>query len=1042
MTKRNTTMLVAPRLFGPAPHPPQTSLEVREGPPKIVTVDDALFLPPLSAPPGRRPDINGRGGIFDRDGAFVPASATLRRGGRHGLEPEAYDEAQCQVDEEVLYLGFLMPQYGHAMLEGTARLWAIQALGWQGRLLVHAENPDLLRAPDGAFIPELLDLFGICSSRLLIPAVPTRFRRIHVPWPAFSFSGVVHRCFPAQFERVARQWAGDVTPCDGPLYLAKNRSAAVKPDGEAELIAVLERKGFVVAHPQEMSLQEQIRLVNRHRHVVGPLGSALHNHLFSLRETAVTALWACQPYWETLGSTTAIKGNPLTLLTSSTQPSGGNDWEMDVDAVLRYLEDSGLMARPRLPWRAAVSTLVRQGPFAAVRERRAAREVAGSRFFDEGYYLARNPDVAATEMAPVIHFLRHGAGEMRDPSPLFHMSRYLEANPDVAEAGCNPLLHYLAHGRREGRRAYPVPAEPPAQAGAAALAFCTVVDARTPKRDLAYSLVASWHRHCRQWSSLHVVLVGRDEEFQRFAESLGAQVVPRAPHPLSDRLVFANKWLVGDLDLGGARPVLLDWDMVFVGDPWLLRALPTHCFGARPAPALRLPPALQRWILEQFRLPRGLNVAAMEVALKHKGTPMLGTGALADVIREFRYYNGGLLAIPPGRLREVMASWQSNYELLVDRISCVQGAADLPGVKESVLSSDQLALAITLAWESVYSLDPGCNFFAFDYVSGHSRSDISILHLAGPAYGAGLQAALATFDAQLAQWHPHLRQFPRFDPSMLRGEIESLVNDYKPQNVEGHREWSGPAHAANNVNRSSDLDSLHDGAAHTASAVDKKNHREMVGGLWSEIGSLQFNYLREQGLRPDDHLLDIGCGSLRGGVHFASYLESGRYWGVDANGALLRAGREELVAAGISDRVPDSNLLEDSEFDFERLGRTFDAALAQSLFTHLSSNEIILCLHRLAKVMRPHARLFATYFEVPELHPLDEAFLHPCGIRSYAYKDPFHYTQTAVAGFISDMPWRLVAVQDWRHPRNQRMMILERLPFDSNGSAAEIYETV
>lgn len=1031
MTKRNTTMLVAPRLFGPAPHPPQTSLDVREGLPKIVTVDDALFLPPLSAPPGRRPDINGRGGIFDRDGAFVPGSATLRRGGRHGLEPEAYDEAQCQVDEEVLYLGFLMPQYGHAMLEGTARLWAIQALGWQGRLLVHAENPDLLRAPDGAFIPELLDLFGICSSRLLIPAVPTRFRRIHVPWPAFSFSNVVHRCFPAQFEQVARQWAGDVTLCDRPLYLAKSRSTAIKPDGEAELTAVLERKGFVVAHPQEMSLQEQIRLVNRHRVIVGPLGSALHNHLFSLRQTAVTALWACQPYWETLGSTTAIKGNPLTLLTSSTQPSGGNDWEMDVDAVLRYLEDSGLMARPRLPWRAAVSTLVRQGPFAAVRERRAAREVAGSRFFDEGYYLARNPDVAATKMAPVIHFLRHGAGEMRDPGPLFDLSRYLEANPDVAAAGGNPLLHYLAHGRQEGRRAYPVPAEPAAQAGAAAapLAFCTVVDARTPKRDLAYSLVASWHRHCRQWSSLHVVLVGQDEEFQRFAVSLGAQVVPRAPHPLSDRLVFANKWLVGDLDLEDARPVLLDWDMVFVGDPWLLRALPTHCFGARPAPALRLAPALQRWVVEQFRLPRGLNVAAMEVAVKHKATPMLDTGSLADVIREFRYYNSGLLAIPPGRLREVMASWQSNYEILVDHVSCVQGAADLPGVQESVLCSDQLALAITLAWESVHSLDPGCNFFAFDYVSGHSSSDISILHLAGPAHGAGLQAALATFDAQLVQWHPHLRQFPRFDPSMLRGEIESLLGEYKLGNGEPHRkqpDTNPSANPADMINQSSDLDSSYDDPEYIASAVGKNMHRDLVGGLWPEMGNLQFNYLRDQGLRPDDHLLDIGCGSLRGGVHFAKYLEHGHYWGVDSNGSLLRAGREELASAGISSRVPDGNLLEDAEFDFERLGRTFDVALAQSLFTHLSSNRIKLCLHRLSKVMRPHGRLFATYFEVPEQHPIDSPFSHPCGIRSYAYKDPFHYCPSEIADFISLMPWRLIATQDWGHPRNQRMIVLER----------------
>ena len=33
-------------------------------------------------------------------------------------------------------------------------------------------------------------------------------------------------------------------------------------------------------------------------------------------------------------------------------------------------------------------------------------------------------------------------------------------------------------------------------------------------------------------------------------------------------------------------------------------------------------------------------------------------------------------------------------------------------------------------------------------------------------------------------------------------------------------------------------------------------HREFVGGLWSELGKLQLDFLRAQGLRPDHRLLD------------------------------------------------------------------------------------------------------------------------------------------------------------------------------------------
>jgi hypothetical protein len=45
--------------------------------------------------------------------------------------------------------------------------------------------------------------------------------------------------------------------------------------------------------------------------------------------------------------------------------------------------------------------------------------------------------------------------------------------------------------------------------------------------------------------------------------------------------------------------------------------------------------------------------------------------------------------------------------------------------------------------------------------------------------------------------------------------------------------------------------------------VDHSEYREVVAGLWDEIGSLQFQLLIDHGLQPHHTLLDIGCGSLR-----------------------------------------------------------------------------------------------------------------------------------------------------------------------------------
>ena len=60
-------------------------------------------------------------------------------------------------------------------------------------------------------------------------------------------------------------------------------------------------------------------------------------------------------------------------------------------------------------------------------------------------------------------------------------------------------------------------------------------------------------------------------------------------------------------------------------------------------------------------------------------------------------------------------------------------------------------------------------------------------------------------------------------------------------------------------------------------------HRTYVGGLWDELGLLQFQFLLEMGLKPSDCLFDIGCGSLRGGRHFIKYLYNSLFLKITTN---------------------------------------------------------------------------------------------------------------------------------------------------------------
>jgi len=74
-----------------------------------------------------------------------------------------------------------------------------------------------------------------------------------------------------------------------------------------------------------------------------------------------------------------------------------------------------------------------------------------SGLFNDEWYLLHYPDVAVGGMDPAVHYLKHGAGELRDPGPDFSTRHYLSMYPDVRDHGINPLLHYLYSGWDELR---------------------------------------------------------------------------------------------------------------------------------------------------------------------------------------------------------------------------------------------------------------------------------------------------------------------------------------------------------------------------------------------------------------------------------------------------------------------------------------------------------------------------------------------------------------------------------------------------------------
>jgi len=76
-------------------------------------------------------------------------------------------------------------------------------------------------------------------------------------------------------------------------------------------------------------------------------------------------------------------------------------------------------------------------------------------FFDPDWYREKYADVSIAGLNPLIHFIRFGAAERRDPNAFFDTDWYLRHYPDVAASGIVPLLHYLSAGAAELRNPHP-----------------------------------------------------------------------------------------------------------------------------------------------------------------------------------------------------------------------------------------------------------------------------------------------------------------------------------------------------------------------------------------------------------------------------------------------------------------------------------------------------------------------------------------------------------------------------------------------------------
>jgi cyclopropane fatty-acyl-phospholipid synthase-like methyltransferase len=139
-------------------------------------------------------------------------------------------------------------------------------------------------------------------------------------------------------------------------------------------------------------------------------------------------------------------------------------------------------------------------------------------------------------------------------------------------------------------------------------------------------------------------------------------------------------------------------------------------------------------------------------------------------------------------------------------------------------------------------------------------------------------------------------------------------------------------------------------------------YKQHLGGgeqEWDSRGRFQLSFLISQGMRPESRLLDVGCGPLRAGVHFISYLDKGNYCGVDYNPSFIKVATRLVEEKNLSKRCPTLRTI--SDFDFSELDQQFDYVIAFSVLNHCNETQRALFFANLKTCLGPYSKIIMSH---------------------------------------------------------------------------------
>lgn len=182
-------------------------------------------------------------------------------------------------------------------------------------------------------------------------------------------------------------------------------------------------------------------------------------------------------------------------------------------------------------------------------------------------------------------------------------------------------------------------------------------------------------------------------------------------------------------------------------------------------------------------------------------------------------------------------------------------------------------------------------------------------------------------------------------------------------------------------------------------AAERRHGRVGRADLWRMKRAFQIDFLLRMGLSPGHRLLDLGCGTLRGGLPIVELLSAGNYAGVDLSPEMIEEARREVAEAGLEERYPRLAVVPDlASLD---LRATYDFVWAFSVLVHMDDDTLDGALACASRHLAPGGVFYAN------VNPGDGRLGSWSSFPVVARPLDFYIERAAAAGLVADPVARL-----------------------------------